>query len=107
MKFNLFDYTITIKKKRKKYIKKALNAPVAPNGYVHRWIRAESISFNNRKNITGKLREGYELVKANKYRNSFPVIEKGKFKGCIGVGGLVLARVPQDIVDQRRRYYER
>ena len=55
MKFNLFDYTITIKKKRKKYIKKALDAPVAPNGYVHRWIRAESISFNNRKNIIDKV----------------------------------------------------
>ena len=95
MKINLFDYTITIKKKKKRKYKikrtlpSSLNAPTAPSGYVHRWVRTESISFLR----SSKLRSGYELVKANQHRNKFPVIDKGRFKGFIGVGGLVLARI--------------
>ena len=60
MKFNLFNYTITIKKKkqRKKKINlkpkvwtppSALDAPPAPRGYVYRWIRAEAIAFKKTK----------------------------------------------------------
>ena len=37
-------------------------------------------------------------------RNKYPVITKGKFKGCIGVGGLILASVPQEIVDEIKKY---
>ena len=66
MKINLFNYIITIKKKKRKYVKRALDAPVAPNGYVHRWIREESIGVSNKR---GFKKTGYSLVKANKYRN--------------------------------------
>ena len=104
MKINLFNYIITIKKKKRKYVKRALDAPVAPNGYVHRWIREESIGVSNKRNFK---KTGYSLVKANKYRNSFPVIEKGRFKGHIGLGGLILARISEDIVNERKRYYDR
>jgi len=96
MKINLFNYTISIfkKKKKRKYKIKSLNAPTAPSGYIHRWIRAESISIDNKIS-------GYELVKANKHRNRFPVIDKGRFKGFIGVGGLVLATIPKKRLKQR------
>jgi hypothetical protein len=105
MKINLFNYIITIKKKKRKYVKRALDAPVAPNGYVHRWIREESIKrIDHRRSFK---KTGYNLVKANKYRNSFPVIEKGRFKGHIGLGGLILARISEDIVNERKRYYDR
>ena len=100
MKINLFNYTISIfkKKKKRKYKIKS---------FIHRWIRAESISWNkayshNRR--SSKLRSGYELVKANKYRNKFPVIDKGRFKGFIGVGGLVLATIPKKMVEAKREY---
>jgi len=96
MKINLFNYTISIFKKKKK--RKSLNAPTAPSGYIHRWIRAESISIDDTRS---KLRSGYELVKANKHRNRFPVIDKGRFKGFIGVGGLVLATIPKKMVEAR------
>ena len=84
----------------------SLDAPPAPTGFQHRWLRAESLGFNDSKNIQGRLRSGYELVRADEYPGSeYPVVEDGKYKGVIGVGGLVLARVPEEIAKQRGDYY--
>ena len=84
----------------------SLAAPPAPTGFQHRWIRAESLGFNDSKNIQGRLRSGYELVRSDEYPDSdYPVVEDGKYKGVIGVGGLLLARVPDEIVKQRGEYY--
>ena len=74
----------------------ALDAPPAPDGFRHRWIRAESLGFDDTKNIAGKLRSGYELVRAEEYEaQGFPIVGEGKYKGVIGVGGLLLARIPE------------
>ena len=84
----------------------SLDAPPAPNGFRHRWIRAESMGFQDSKNIAGRLRSGYELVRADEYPDSnYPVVEDGKYAGVIGVGGLVLARVPEEIAKSRAEYY--
>ena len=84
----------------------ALDAPPAPTGFRHRWIRAESIGFQDTKNISGRIRSGYELVRSDEYPDSdYPMVEDGKYKGVIGVGGLVLARVPEEIAQQRSEYY--
>ena len=84
----------------------ALDAPPAPTGFRHRWLRAESLGFNDSKNIQGRLRSGYELVRADEYPDGdYPQVEDGKYKGVIGVGGLVLARVPEEIAQQRQTYY--
>ena len=84
----------------------SLDAPPAPSGFQHRWLRAESLGFDDTKNIQGRLRSGYELVRADEYPGSeYPVVEDGKYKGVIGVGGLVLARVPDEIVQQRADHY--
>ena len=84
----------------------ALDAPPAPTGFRHRWIRAESIGFQDTKNISGRIREGYELVRSDEYPDQdYPMVEDGKYKGVIGVGGLVLARVPEEIAQQRSDYY--
>ncbi len=84
----------------------SLDAPPAPTGFQHRWIRAESMGFDDTKNLQGRIRSGYELVRADEYPDGeYPVVENGKYKGVIGVGGLVLARVPNEIVKQRADYY--
>ena len=84
----------------------ALDAPPAPTGFRHRWIRAESIGFQDTKNVSGRIREGYELVRSDEYPDQdYPMVEDGKYKGVIGVGGLVLARVPEEIAQQRQDYY--
>jgi len=86
----------------------SLDAPPAPTGFRHRWIRVESMGFNDTKNVQGRLRSGYELVRADEYPDSaFPVVEDGKYSGVIGVGGLVLSRVPEEIAEQRTEYYQK
>jgi len=93
MRINLFNYTITIKKKKRKQPKKSygkfgLHAPVAPDGYLHRWIRQEGIKTSHIK------KSAINLVKAKEYKQSFPTVKEGRFKGYIGIGGLILARMP-------------
>jgi hypothetical protein len=83
----------------------SLDAPPAPDGFRHRWIRAESMGFNDTKNIHGRLRSGYELVRADEYDNeSYPVVLDGKYAGVIGVGGLLLARIPEELAQSRMDY---
>ena len=83
-----------------------LDTPNAPNGYRHRWVRVEILGFVDTKNVQGRLRSGYELVRADEYPNEdFPVVQDGKYAGVIGHGGLVLTRVPEEIARQRTDYY--
>ena len=85
----------------------SLDAPPAPQGYRHRWIRVEVLGFDDTKNVSGKLREGWELVRADEYpEQDFPSMTTGKYSGVIGVGGLVLARIPEEIAQQREAYYK-
>ena len=84
----------------------SLDAPPAPDGFRHRWIRAESVGFDDTKNISGKLRSGWELVRADEYPDSnYPKVKDGKYAGVIGVGGLVLARIPEEIAKSREEYF--
>ena len=83
-----------------------LDAPEAPPGYKHRWIRAESAGQDDRINVTAKLREGYELVRADEYPEFESVVqEDGKHACVISVGELLLARIPEETAQERRDYY--
>ena len=83
-----------------------LDAPPAPEGYKHRWIRAEVRGFDDRKNISARLREGYELVRQDEYPDfEAPVVDTGKYEGVFGVGGLLLARIPLETVAERSAYF--
>ena len=83
-----------------------LDTPNAPTGFRHRWVRVEIIGFVDTKNIQGRLRSGYELVRADEYPDDeYPAIPDGKYAGVIGHGGLVLTRVPEEIAKQRSDYF--
>ena len=84
----------------------SLDAPPAPDGFRYRWIRAETVGFQDTKNVTGRIRGGYELVRAEVVENATddPVRGVGRYKGVIGVGGLLLAKVPEEIAKQRQDY---
>ena len=83
-----------------------LDAPPAPDGYKHRWIRAETRGFDDTKNISAKMREGWVLVRKDEYPDfESPVVESGKFEGVFGVGGLMLARIPEETVAERTAYF--
>ena len=86
----------------------SLDAPPAPDGFRHRWIRAESMGFNDSKNIHGRLRSGYELVRADEYdADQYPTVTDGKYAGVIGVGGLLLARIPEELAQSRMDYQQK
>jgi|TARA_R110002020_G_scaffold106917_1_gene248598 hypothetical protein len=83
-----------------------LDAPPAPEGYQHRWIRAEARGQEDRSNISARIREGYELVRQDEYPDfEAPVVESGKHEGVFGVGGLLLARIPLETVAERNEYF--
>ena len=85
----------------------SLDAPPAPDGYHHRWIRAETMGFDDTKNMSGKLRSGYELVRSDEYPDTdYPTINDGKYQGVIGVGGLLLARISTELVQSRKEYFD-
>ena len=46
-----------------------LDTPNAPDGFRHRWVRIEVLGFVDTKNIQGRLRSGYELVRSDEYPN--------------------------------------
>ena len=83
-----------------------LDAPPAPDGFVHRWIRAESVGQMDQKNVSARLREGWEFVRAAAYPElEWPQIDTGKYEGVIAVGGLMLARIPQETVRERSAHF--
>ena len=84
-----------------------LDAPPAPEGYRHRWIRAEVMGFDDRKNVAARSREGWELVRGEDHPDfEIPTIEDGKHAGVIGVGGLLLAKIPVEVVEERKEYFQ-
>ena len=101
------DTRVKTQRKRVWQRPSSLDAPPAPDGYIHRWIRAEVQGFQDTKNVINRLREGYELVRADEYPDwQLPTIEDGKNAGVIGVGGLLLARIPEELIAQRNAYYQ-
>ena len=84
----------------------SLDAPPAPAGFVHRWIRAESVGQMDQKNVSARLREGWEFVRGDEYPDiEWPQIDSGKYNGVIAVGGLMLARIPEETVNERNAYF--
>ena len=83
-----------------------LDAPPAPAGFKHRWIRAETVGQMDQKNVSARLREGWEFVRADEYPDiEWPSIDTGRYSGVIAVGGLMLARIPKETVDERNQYF--
>jgi len=83
-----------------------LDAPKAPDGYTHRWIRTALRGDEDKMNVHSKLREGWEPVRADEYPGfDYAVLDEGKHAGVIGTGGLMLARIPEETAQERNAYY--
>ena len=86
----------------------SLDAPTPPDGFTHKRIRAETMGFDDTKNMSGKIRSGWELVRADQYpETDYPTVKEGKYAGVIGVGGLLLARIPEEIAKSREAYFNK
>lgn len=84
-----------------------LDAPKPPPGYHHRWIRYENRGVVDNKNISARFREGYEPVVRKEYPDwECPTIQDGRHAGTFTTGGLMLCRIPIEIVKQRKEYFD-
>jgi hypothetical protein len=85
-----------------------LPEPDKQPGYAYRWIRVSTLNAADPRNISSKLREGWEPVSLEeqpKYR--LLASGDGKFKDNIEIGGLLLCKTPTEFVEQRSEYYDK
>ena len=85
----------------------SLDAPKPPPGYKYRWIRESILGQDDKTNMSKRIREGFEPVRAETHPEfQGPTVEDGKHAGVIGVGGLILAKIDESIVDERKEYFQ-
>ena len=83
-----------------------LDAPTPPPGFVYRWLRESMVGQDDKANMSKRIREGWEPVRSDDHPEfEAPTIDEGRHAGVIGVGGLLLAKMPVETVEQRRAYY--
>lgn len=82
--------------------------PNPEEGYVFRWIRLSTLNNADPTNISSKLREGWEPVKASTQpQMQMFTNPQGRFPDGIEIGGLLLCKVPKELMEQREAYYQR
>jgi hypothetical protein len=83
-----------------------LPEPDKEPGYAYRWVRVSTLNAADPRNISAKLREGWEPVKIEEQpKFQLLVNPDSRFKDNIEVGGLLLCKTPEDFVGQRNEYY--
>jgi|TARA_R100001163_G_C5054778_1_gene191295 hypothetical protein len=84
-----------------------LETPPNPPGYIYRWIRAEVLNEDDKKNVMSRMREGFELVRSEEIGDfDLPSLQDGKHAGVVSVGGLLLAKIPEETRNERNAYYQ-
>lgn len=77
-------------------------------GFAYRWIRVSTLNTADPRNISAKLREGWEPVKLEEQPKFQLLIDPdSRFKDQIEVGGLLLCKTPIELVEQRNAYYQK
>ena len=85
-----------------------LPEPDKQPGFAYRWIRTSTLNNADPRNISAKIREGWEPVKIEEQPKFQLLIDpNSRFKDNVEVGGLLLCKTPQELVDQRNGYYQR
>lgn len=85
-----------------------LPEPVKLPGYAYRWIRVSTLSVSDPRNLSAKLREGWDPVKIEEQPQFQLLIDaNSRFKDNIEVGGLLLCKTPIEFVEQRNAFYRK
>lgn len=83
-----------------------LPSPDAESGYVFRWVRVSNQGVVDATNVSSKLREGWEPVRAEDHPEiTMVTIENERFKDNVVIGGLMLCKAPAEMVAERNDYY--
>lgn len=85
-----------------------LPEPAPQDGYKFRWIRVSTLNQADPTNLSGKLREGWEPVRASDHPelHLHGMDTSEKFKDNVVIGGLMLCKTPTEFVEQRNAYYQ-
>lgn len=84
----------------------SLPEPDKQAGYVYKWIRVSMNGQRDPKNVSSKLKEGWEPVRIEE-QPRFKLFLDGnsQFKDGIEIGGLLLCKMPTDFQSQRSSYF--
>jgi len=101
------EHTTREKSTRKKGWQRpeVLPSPAPEDGYAFKWVRVSTLGRVDATNISSKLREGWEPVKAEDYPDLW-TDEHEKFKDNVLNGGLMLCKAPSELPQERNAYYE-
>jgi hypothetical protein len=96
------------KKTRKRHWQRPETLP-SPNpepGYEFHWVRVSTQGQIDATNVSSKLREGWEPVKASDHPEiTLVTVENERFKDNVVIGGLLLCKAPKELVEERSDYY--
>ena len=85
-----------------------LPEPDKQPGYAYRWIRVSMLNSADPRNLSAKLREGWEPVRAEEQPKFQLLVDPdSRYKDNIEIGGLLLCKTPIELVQQRTEYYEK
>lgn len=85
-----------------------LPEPDKEPGFAYRWIRVSMLNSADPRNISGKLREGWEPVRAEEQPKFQLLVDpNSRYKDNIEIGGLLLCKTPIELVEQRTAYYDK
>ena len=81
--------------------------PIPQDGYKFHWVRVSTMGQPDSTNVSSKLREGWEPVRAEDHPEIFSdAVADARFKDNVIVGGLMLCKAPIELVEERTEYYE-
>jgi len=84
----------------------ALPEPDKQPGYAYRWIRVSNLTVADPSNVSAKMREGWEPVKAEEQPKFHMMVDpNSRFKDNIEVGGLLLCKIPEEFMVQRSEHF--
>jgi hypothetical protein len=85
-----------------------LPEPDKTPGYAYRWIRVSTLDKADNRNVSAKLREGWEVVSVEEQPKFQLLVDPdSRYKDNIEIGGLLLCKTPIELVEQRTEYYEK
>jgi hypothetical protein len=85
-----------------------LPEPDKEPGYVYRWVRTATLNTADPRNLSGKLREGWEPVQVEEQPKFKLLIDpNSRFSGNIEIGGLLLCKCPSELMIQRNEFFTR
>jgi len=83
-----------------------LPEPDKQPGFSYRWVRVSTMNNADPRNLSAKLREGWEPVSVEE-QPKFRLLAdpNSRFKDSIEVGGLLLCKTPTEFVQQRNDHF--